>query len=94
MLWGNRIPPADLVAVGSVGGGAHIPAVTTALSEHLRVPVITAARPELTAATGAALTAARGPGDEGLTAVVSAADPDLAPQSGTLLPGQCSPVRC
>ncbi|WP_163667665.1 hypothetical protein [Mycobacterium florentinum] len=31
----------DLVAVVSVGGGANIPAVTTMLSGHLRVPVVT-----------------------------------------------------
>jgi activator of 2-hydroxyglutaryl-CoA dehydratase len=50
----------DLVAVISVGGGANIPAVTTMLSAHLRVPVVTTPRPQLTAAIGAALRAARG----------------------------------
>ena len=54
----------DLVAVVSVGGGANIPAVTTTLSGHLRVPVVTTPRPQLTAAIGAALRAARGPGDD------------------------------
>ena len=44
-LFRNRIHPADLAAVASVGGGANIPAVTTALSEQLRVPVITTAHP-------------------------------------------------
>ena len=56
----NRIHPADLAAVASIGGGADIPAVTTALSEQLRVPVITTRHPELTAANGAALHAVRG----------------------------------
>jgi Hsp70 protein len=67
----NRIYPADLVAVASAGGGANIPAVTTTLSESLRVPVITTARPGLTAASGAALRAARGPADETVTSVAS-----------------------
>jgi molecular chaperone DnaK (HSP70) len=53
----------DLVAVVSVGGGANNPAVTTMLSGHLRVPVVTMPRPHLTAAIGGALRAARGPGD-------------------------------
>jgi molecular chaperone DnaK (HSP70) len=57
-LAGNGI--RDLVAVVSVGGGANIPTVTTTLSGHLRVPVITTPRPQLTAAIGAALRAADG----------------------------------
>lgn len=52
----------DLVAVVSTGGGANLPAVTTALSRHFRVPVATTPRPQLTAAVGAALRAAHGPG--------------------------------
>ena len=81
----NRIHFADLAAVASVGGGANIPAVTTALSEHLRVPVITTPRPELTAARGAAIRAARGPANDSRTAVAAVAvvAPDLqAPSSG------------
>jgi actin-like ATPase involved in cell morphogenesis len=57
----NGIRSGDLAAVASVGGGASIPMVTTTLSEHLRAPVITAPRPHLTAAVGAALRAARRP---------------------------------
>ncbi|QZA16026.1 Hsp70 family protein [Mycobacterium malmoense] len=45
----------DIVAVVSVGGGANIPAVTTMLSAHLRVPVVTTPRPQLAAAIGGAL---------------------------------------
>ncbi len=60
----------DLVAVVSAGGGANLPAVTTMLSRHLRVPVATTPRPQLTAAIGAALRAARGPGEP--SAMVSA----------------------
>lgn len=63
----------DLTAVASVGGGASIPAVTTTLSEHLRLPVITTPRPHMTAAIGAALQAARGPADNSATALAPAA---------------------
>jgi molecular chaperone DnaK (HSP70) len=49
----------DLVAVVSVGGGANIPAITTTVSGHLRVPVVTTPRPQLAAASGAALRAAQ-----------------------------------
>jgi Hsp70 protein len=58
LLFRNRIHLADLTAVATVGGGANIPAVTTALSQQLRVPVITSRNPELTAALGAAIRAA------------------------------------
>ncbi|MGH3677358.1 MAG: Hsp70 family protein [Mycobacterium sp.] len=61
-----------LAAVASVGGGARLPIVTTTLSEHFRVPVVTTAQPELTAAIGAGLKAVR-PADEGMTALAAAA---------------------
>ncbi|MDT5134438.1 MAG: hypothetical protein QOE41_3749 [Mycobacterium sp.] len=81
------IGSADLVAVASVGGGANIPVITTTLSQHFRVPVITTARAELTAATGAGLRAARGPSDERATAMAPAAVavviPDPGPQSSS-----------
>jgi actin-like ATPase involved in cell morphogenesis len=63
----------DLVAVVSVGGGANIPAVTTTLSGHFRVPVVTTPRPQLAAAIGGALRAAQGPGDTNPTALTPAA---------------------
>ncbi|MBV8863168.1 MAG: Hsp70 family protein [Mycobacterium sp.] len=69
----NGIRAADLVAAASAGGVASLPTVTTALSEHLRVPVITTPRPLLTAAIGAALRAAHGPDDEAATAVAATA---------------------
>jgi hypothetical protein len=69
----NGIRAADLVAVASVGGGARIPIITTTLSEHFRVPVITTAQPELTAAIGGGLRAARGTVDEGSTSMAAAA---------------------
>jgi actin-like ATPase involved in cell morphogenesis len=70
----------DLVAVASVGGGANIPAVTTMLSGHLRVPVVATPRPQLTAALGGALRAVRGPGDNTPTTSTPA-----APQTATAL---------
>jgi hypothetical protein len=59
----NGIRLEDLTAVASVGGGASIPLVTRTLSEQSGALVISAPRPHLTAAVGAALRAARGPGD-------------------------------
>ncbi|MGO9385399.1 MAG: Hsp70 family protein [Mycobacterium sp.] len=58
----------DLVAVVAVGGGANIPAVTTTLAGHFRVPVVTTPRPQLTAAIGGALRAACWPRDPSATA--------------------------
>ncbi|GBG37308.1 Hsp70 family protein [Mycobacterium montefiorense] len=63
----------DLVAVVSVGGGANIPAVTTMLSGHLRVPVVTMPRPHLAPAIGGALRATRGPGETSATLLTPAA---------------------
>jgi actin-like ATPase involved in cell morphogenesis len=59
----NGIRADELAAIASVGGGAAIPAVTTTLSEQLGAPIITAPRPHLTAAVGAAFRAARGPAE-------------------------------
>lgn len=64
--------PGELVAVASIGGGARIPAITTTLSEHLRLPVITAAQPELTPAIGGGLIAVRGTVEDGKTAMAPA----------------------
>jgi hypothetical protein len=65
----SGVHPADLAAVASIGGGAAIPVITTTLSEHLRVPVITTPRPAFTGVIGAALRAARGPVDDSATAM-------------------------
>jgi hypothetical protein len=54
------VPAAAVSAVATVGGGARIPLITQRLSEHLRAPVVTTPRPQLTAAEGAALIAHRG----------------------------------
>jgi hypothetical protein len=75
----NGIRGSDLAAVISVGGGANIPAVITTLSGRLRVPVVTTPRPQLAAAMGGALRAARGPGDTSATPLNPAA---LAPGAG------------
>jgi hypothetical protein len=50
---------ADLAAVVTVGGGASIPLVNQRLSLHTRRPVLTLSKPELAAALGALLLAAR-----------------------------------
>ncbi len=70
---------SGLVAIVTVGGGANIPAVTTSLSGRFGVPVITTPRPQLTAAIGGALRAARGPGDTSATTLTPAAPPPVAP---------------
>jgi hypothetical protein len=77
----SGIRPSDLVAVASVGGGARIPMVTTTLSEHLRIPVVTGAQPELAAAIGAGLRAVRGAVEEGATSV------EVLPQAAAVEPG-------
>ncbi|KUI36041.1 hypothetical protein AU197_19705 [Mycobacterium sp. IS-1590] len=53
------VQAAAVSAVATVGGGARIPLLTQKLSEHLRVPVVTTAQPQLAAAVGAALIGAR-----------------------------------
>src|ERR1700744_2563862 len=68
----NGIRPVDLAAIAAVGGGANIPLVIRTLSEQSGALVVTAPRPHLTAAVGAALRAARGPG-EGETALAPTA---------------------
>ncbi|KUI16260.1 hypothetical protein AU193_15970 [Mycobacterium sp. GA-1285] len=50
-----RVPVAAVSAVATVGGGARIPMLAQKLSEHLRVPVVTTAQPQLAAALGTAL---------------------------------------
>jgi hypothetical protein len=77
----------ELAAVASVGGGARIPIITTTLSEHFRVPVITNGQPELAAAIGGGLAAMRGTVEDGQTSMAAAAPavaatamaPELAP---------------
>lgn len=63
----------ELAAVATVGGGARIPIITTTLSDRFRVPIITNGQPELTAAIGGGLTAARGTVDDDQTAMAAAA---------------------
>lgn len=54
----NDVPPDDLAAIVSVGGGANMPTVTTGLSQRFGAAVISSPRPQLTAAIGAALSVA------------------------------------
>lgn len=63
----------ELAAIATVGGGARIPIITTTLSDRFRVPIITNGQPELTAAIGSGLTAARGTVDDDQTAMGAAA---------------------
>lgn len=70
----NRVAPAQLAAVASVGGGARIPLVTQRLSEALRVPVVTGPYAQAAAAAGAELIAVRGVSREAVTTVVATAD--------------------
>jgi hypothetical protein len=72
VLQRNGVQPGSLAAVASVGGGASIPLVTRTLSQESGALVISALRPHLTAAVGAALRAARGP-DDGDTALAPTA---------------------
>ncbi|OBF12172.1 molecular chaperone [Mycobacterium sp. ACS4054] len=78
----------DLVAIVSAGGGANIPALTTALSQYFRVPVITTPRPQLTAATGAALRAAHGPGENAATASAPAAPATATAPAASAMPAR------
>jgi hypothetical protein len=71
----NEIPVAGLAAVAAVGGGANIQAVITGLSERLGVTVISAPRPQLTTAIGAALGISRSAAGNGETAAAAAATP-------------------
>ncbi len=82
----NGIRTADLAAVASVGGGARIPIITATLSEHFRVPVITTGQPELTAAIGGGLRAARGAIDEGQTTMAAAAPGAVAAAATAMAP--------
>jgi hypothetical protein len=87
----NGIRTADLVAVASVGGGARIPIITTTLSEHFRVPVITTGQPELTAAIGGGLKAARGTVDEGMTSMAAAPGAVAAAAAATAMAPEVDP---
>lgn len=78
----NKVYPADLAAIATFGGTAAMPVLTTALSQRFRAPVITAGNPGLTAATGAALRALRGPADETATRLNTAAAAPAPATSG------------
>ncbi len=74
----DRNGARGLAAVATAGGGARVPLITTTLSEHFGVPVITTPQPELTAAIGGGLQAARGTDDLGATAMAEAVAPPTA----------------
>ena len=79
MLQRSGIRQSDLVAVAAVGGGARMASIATALSEHLRAPIVTAPQPELASAIGAGLKAVRGAVPDEATAMAPAAATGLAP---------------
>jgi hypothetical protein len=87
----NGIRDADLAAVTSVGGGARIPIITTTLSEHFRVPVITTGQPELTAAIGGGLNAVRGAVDETMTSMAATPGVAAAAAAATAMAPEVSP---
>jgi hypothetical protein len=87
----NGIQPADLTAIATAGGGARIPLITTTLSENFRVPVVTTPQPELSAAIGGGLTAARGGEDADRTAMAPVPVPVPVPAAGD--PDQSSTFR-
>lgn len=78
LLRRNRIHPAQLAALVTVGGGARIPLVTQRLSDAFRMPVTTVPQAQVIAAVGAALLGRRG-ADETETQVA------VAPPSGPVL---------
>ena len=83
--------PGALIAVASAGGGARVPLITTTLSEHFGVPVITTAQPELTGAIGGGLQAARGTAEEGATAMAEAVAPPTAAAAAAVEATQMAP---
>ncbi len=90
----NGIRAEDLVAIASVGGGASIPTLTTTLSEQLGAPIITAPRPHLTAAIGAALRAERGPavGETALAPTAAGSVADATTVSDLAVEPRSAPV--
>jgi actin-like ATPase involved in cell morphogenesis len=75
----NGVAASHVSAVATIGGGARIPLLTQRLSQHLRTQVVTTPHPQLTAAAGAALMAARSPADETATALTPTAPTSAAP---------------
>ncbi|WP_094289868.1 Hsp70 family protein, partial [Mycobacterium lehmannii] len=77
----NDIPPANVSAVATVGGGANIPLITQQLSTRLRAPVITTPQSQLNVAAGAALIADAAEAATGMAAVAPDAPTGMAPTS-------------
>jgi hypothetical protein len=82
----------EVIAVASVGGGARTPIITTTLSEHFRVPVITNGQPELTAAIGGGLVAIRGTVEDGKTSMAAAAPAVASAAAATAMAPEIAPV--
>lgn len=87
----DRNGARGLAAVATVGGGARIPLITTTLSEHFGVPVVTTPHPELTAAIGGGLVAVRGMAEQGATAMAEAVSPPTAAAAAAMGATQMAP---
>src|SRR5690606_31956827 len=81
VLQRNRIAPADVAALVTIGGGARIPAVTEWLSQTLRLPVTTTVDAATVAASGAGLIAARSREREPATVLVPSIAPHPRPEA-------------
>ncbi|OBE93195.1 molecular chaperone [Mycolicibacterium elephantis] len=89
----NGIQNANLAAVASVGGGARIPLITTALSERFRVPVVTIGQPELAPAIGGGLAAVRGTVEEGATSMSAGPEVAAAAAAATAMAPEAPPAE-
>jgi hypothetical protein len=87
----DRNGARGLAAVASTGGGARVPLVTTTLSEHFGVPVVTTPHPELTSAIGGGLNAAHGMADGDATAMAGAVSPPTAAAAAAVGATQMAP---
>ncbi|MCQ4119471.1 Hsp70 family protein [Rhodococcus tibetensis] len=74
----GRAPDAAVL----IGGGAHIPLVTSVMESWLDIPVVVPAQPELVAAEGAALLAQQVPAE-----AVAVAEPPKSRRRGAVLAG-------
>ena len=90
LLWHNRLHPAQLAAVLTMGGGARIPFVAQRLSAALKTPVVAVPRGQLTG-TVAQGPPARSCRDETWHAVVTSVADPTAPVAGESPADGCRP---
>lgn len=92
-LRGNGVPASRLAAVAAVGGGAGIPLIGQRLSQRLRVPIVAAPKPMLSAAIGAAALAGREASADAATDVTRRAGADAATTAPTRVPTRMARPR-